>query len=418
MRHKRIATIMVVGFFLAFVAAPAAANDNYDVYKDGVPDVNKYVVDNSCWLATASNVLGGAGWGDAYDIYDDLIDEFGTANGGHAHAAAKWWVHNIGLDEADEGQGYNPTCSYVNFRLIQRTLTAGDYDFLLDELNRCQYVSVTWFWGGDLGHCMTLVGGNYACRQSGFNTCNSVWHDSDDDIGTTTVTDMVKANIGFTSSMSPDPPYTHPNMTWKINNENWWADRAFLACPGVPKPADAIGNFDVHYYIGVGPPSAENPQSYTTKVEMLTTGANHKTYMGPNGEFDAEWDPTTTEPTLIVPNLVVDDLHKILYLLVDFNNPEDPDDTTADDIQVFDDEGVEILLDSIEWSSDNGQVLLTYVFDDQPAWETIVFPDNSYKTLAGNVFEWNIATECVPEPATMSLLVLGAIALVVRRKRK
>src|SRR5262245_43852168 len=57
------------------------------------PDVDKSpfppaAADNSCWAATASNMLAGAGYGDgntvqarAQDIYGELIAQFGLVSG-------------------------------------------------------------------------------------------------------------------------------------------------------------------------------------------------------------------------------------------------------------------------------------------------------------------------------------------------
>ncbi len=33
--------------------------------------------DNSCWLASAANMLGSGGWGDANAIYQSLLNQFG-----------------------------------------------------------------------------------------------------------------------------------------------------------------------------------------------------------------------------------------------------------------------------------------------------------------------------------------------------
>lgn len=72
------------------------------------PDVDKEFTsspDNSCWMATASNMLAGAGYGNgsnvqerAEDIYDDMVANYGVANGGWTDTALSWWLnssHNV-----------------------------------------------------------------------------------------------------------------------------------------------------------------------------------------------------------------------------------------------------------------------------------------------------------------------------------
>lgn len=55
--------------------------------------------DNSCYMATASNMLAGAGYGTganlqarADDIYADMIAQFGILNGGWTDVALSWWL--------------------------------------------------------------------------------------------------------------------------------------------------------------------------------------------------------------------------------------------------------------------------------------------------------------------------------------
>jgi len=431
------------------MAGALAAQVNYDVdpknSTDGtpVPDVDKahvvqglpppFPADLGCWAAAASNVLGAAGWGTganaqakANNIYQDLINQFGPAGLGYidalgdAPAGAKWWVHNIGLDAADAGAGYTPECTYVNFRVKEMTLYEVDANFLLDELARCQYVTVKWMIPEEGGHCVTMVGGNYGPNDPKFTNApqQSVWHDSDSDplIGN----DEVRPNLWG------------PNTEWYLQmpRGNWIADGFMTVCPGVPKPASAIGNFDIHYYVGIGnrnDPPIGDPY-YDTTVQMTFTGSNYGAYHFDDGSTDPYWDSAANGPTLVIPNEEIDDLFKKLYISVDFNDPalvpvDATGKPTVPDIDVFDDDDNEIALDSAAWASDNGQVLLTYIFDDQPAWEKVVFPSDEYVLInrvgqqGYNVFEWNIATECVPEPATLALLVLGGAAALVRRRR-
>ena len=56
-----------------------------DPPEDPVPDVDKTTPDRTCWLATAANMLGAAGYGDgataqerAEGIYDQLVAQYGT----------------------------------------------------------------------------------------------------------------------------------------------------------------------------------------------------------------------------------------------------------------------------------------------------------------------------------------------------
>ena len=64
-------------------------------------DVDKAFLsgNNSCWLATAANLLGGAGYGTgtnvqarADSIYQQLTAHFGTTSGGWTDVALTWWL--------------------------------------------------------------------------------------------------------------------------------------------------------------------------------------------------------------------------------------------------------------------------------------------------------------------------------------
>jgi hypothetical protein len=436
---------------LALVVGPAAAYDVGPVLStDGtpVPDTNKQGVppapapdDLGCWAATAANVLGASGWGvgvnaqaRAASIYADFIANFKVNAAdqylkvaGDCPAAAQWWVNTIGLNSAKIGQGFDPTNKFINFSIKQMTLYEVDYNFLLNQLANGKYVGVKWsIPGADVGHGMTLVGGDYGPNGGGANPNAplSVWHDSDRD----------GVNVNPPPQWLADQPHLNtwgPNSEWRLDywdtthvrDDDWWGDGYFTAGQGSPKPAGAVTNFDVHHFIGLGPLQHDaTGDFYGTQVTTLTTGAKLGVYRSPTGNYNAEW--ASDGATLLVPNQAQASDYKVLYLSVDFRAAQDPATSDIAQIKVIDDTGVAATLTDTEWAADNGQVLLTYTFDRQPAWETVTFPidpntnTSHYKDLdaGGSIYGWNLATECVPEPATMGLLALGALAALARRR--
>ena len=60
---------------------------------------------------------------------------------------------------------------------------------------------------------------------------------------------------------------------------------------------------------------------------------------------------------------------------------------------------------------------------EQPYYEWIIFEENIYYFCDPVVYPgapayFDVATYCIPEPATMGLLALGACVAVLRRRRK
>ena len=95
-----------------------------------------------------------------------------------------------------------------------------------------------------------------------------------------------------------------------------------------------------------------------------------------------------------------------------------------DDIYVVDDQGNEYKNPVVTHSTDEGQLSYYWILDDQPAWEKIVFPDDSYRLLGdkadNDVKDWDLATYCngvppIPEPAGLGLIGLAALAWKRRR---
>ena len=398
---------------------------DYDVYKysqDGttVPDVDKAGVppgpplagDLSCWQATASNLLGGAGYGTgvnaqarADSIYNQLTIGpigLGLANPGFTDRAINWWLYNYGKNPSSAE--YQPTNPYTDVTAVYKTLTytpgaiGSDYDFLLDELNRCQYVGVGFNMESSDGHALTLVGGNYASTAQPTGNV-SIWHDSDRDKADTVVSidDDVYINA------------THGADWYLSDYPTLSADSYTTLCPGLNKPEDAVRNYDVAYFM-----QALDANQVLDDPAFRVAGENAGVYADPIWE-----DETTVQ----IGNLAFENMKKEVYLLVDYYDRvvgresqeqillqvEDPAQGTLD-------------LDptSVEASLDGGQLLFTWLLDFQPGWENIIFPDNRYSTLSGNVKDWNVATDCVPEPSSIVLLIVGAISAMAygwRRRR-
>ncbi len=100
---KSRAQFKVLGsnFFLFLIPALFILFSSCGYWKmDPPPDADKPFLtnNNTCYLATAANMLAGAGYGTgttvqarADDIYNDLTSQFGTTQGGWTDAAISWW---------------------------------------------------------------------------------------------------------------------------------------------------------------------------------------------------------------------------------------------------------------------------------------------------------------------------------------
>lgn len=388
---KAVVTLAVCG--LLAVAAPG--QPDWDVYKD-VPDVNKIdrpdipgwpdAGDNSCWQAAAANLLGGAGYGTgataqlrAESIYNQLITDLGWNNMGWADRAINYWLYTYGKNP--DSAEYRPANGYTDVTAVYQyspPLGRGDYNFLLDELARCQYVAVGW----DMPpHCMTLVGGNY---DQGLGS-QSVWHDSD------------RTAPGAVS----DDVYTNAfpmEGGWNLTDYQAWNAQSYVTlCEGLNKPQYAMSQYDVAWFRG------DTDQDGVWDADYREAGLMKDVY------DDPAW---VDDYTFHVDNEYVEDYEKEVWLLVDYT---DRVLGRQEDVRLVDDQGTEWLPTEIIESDDGGQLRFYWDLNYQPDWERIVFPDDRYYTLAGNVKDWDLSTYCVPEPAAAMLLVLATLAL--RRRR-
>jgi len=125
--------------------------DKPDRNGDGLwPDAG----DNSCWLASAANMLAGAGYGDAATIYGTLTDHFGFANPGFAGTALRWYLQNHPV----AGNLYTVVTEYDHGSFWDSHWTPA---FIAAELRRCQFVGINIYDSADMtggAHALTVWG--------------------------------------------------------------------------------------------------------------------------------------------------------------------------------------------------------------------------------------------------------------------
>ena len=181
-------TLFVLGVGLIFVTAlglsPAEAGfitaPLYDQDKAGVPPAPTIPGDNSCWKASASNMLAAAGYagGNVQTIYDRMNVQWLLTVPGWQHDALNWYLSAY----PEPGNPYTIVNSY--------TLDAyANPDFILGELQGGSYVSIAFWWEpvdpgmvadlevGGLGHAITVWGDEELIPRRGY------FSDSDKDDG-------------------------------------------------------------------------------------------------------------------------------------------------------------------------------------------------------------------------------------------
>jgi len=399
---KRI-NLPIILVTLCLAAAPLWAQ--YDVHQPGIPDVDKSPLppnpgDNSCWQASAANLLGGGGWGDADTIYGHMTSHFGTAHEGKVELATNWWLYNYGYNP-DAGAWYQPQNTYNDATVVSKLLDHADYDYLLGKVATGNYVAVSWQFSPDglteFNHALTLVGGNY----STFSPAQSVWHDSDRDVNGTD-DDVYNNCFGG----APGPGMGNWQIDYTSSCQFSSAQKYVMLSAGLQKPDSAMSNYDAAYFRDVDPEGIEFRN-------WRTAGEND--YGVPLWDPEGQGDYTR----LLVPNEHIPDMEKRVYLLVDFKNGVyDPQNAPTIMLEALDSTTQETVqfVPTLDFSAGSGQVLYTWELDFQPNEEYLVFSSTDFYHLTGDVKDFNIATECIPEPATLGLLALGGVALIRRRR--
>ena len=389
------------------IAVPTEAWDVYAASQDGsaIPDVNKpdpaNLNDKSCWQASAANILAAAGWGigagggataqqRANRIYNQLIAAAGNNQLGNVGNAMNGWIQGVGRNK--DSADYDPNNLYTNVGwTADHILKCPDYRAILDGLNKDREVYASVLWAIPHGddpptkHWLTAVGGNYEECEDPTNATKSVWTDSDRTAG--------------------------------VISHDKYTNTFFAANNGVWRLVDYLA-IDPDEYDTLSQGLALTP----TAVQVYYCGLHRDPIYGTPvwsesgdkaGEYD---DPQFADPvTLVVDNEPVPDKYKVVSLLVDYTDNV-PGRQFTEIIELEDDLGGIWPATSVTPSADDGQLLFEWELPYQPAFEKILFPDTRYSTLSGNVGGLEVTTECVPEPVSLSLLMLGGLTLLQRGK--
>ncbi len=230
---------------------------------DPPPDVDKAFLsgNNSCWLATATNMLAGAGYGNgksvqerAEDIYDDLTAHFGTASSGWADTALTWWLtspHNTWPRNP-----YTVVTVYGNKSRTPWTNTNGAR-FVGNELRRCQMLGLSISWprmtadgGPSGGHAITCWGDSGGQELLAGAPAQVIVTDSDRETGG----DI--QNYTYDSYTSPNPGGYNEGNGWYINfnNNHPFIKHIVTLCP-TDTPGDHMltqkvtGSYRIHQQV-------------------------------------------------------------------------------------------------------------------------------------------------------------------------
>ena len=322
---------------------------------DPPPDVDKAGgggTDNSCWMATASNMLAGAGYGTganvqarADEIYSEMVTQYGIAGGGWTDAALSWWLGSAN----NTWSAMNPYTIVTVYGTKSKVpwANANGAQFIGNELRRCQFVGLSISWPqansnfGYGGHAITSWGDNMGSSTLTVNPVSVSVTDSDTDAG------------GDVQSYDYDV-YTNPNPGGPNQGNGWYFDygtphpfikHIITLCP-IDDPSDneltqrVVGSYkihqsreeesatDLHYRVwtDVDILSYRTTIDWTEKVSPVITEAT------PRRSITVDWDlqeypvPYCTDVT-ITAEFVLPRYNAIFFDNVHFTYPDNFDPT-------------------------------------------------------------------------------------------
>ena len=215
---------------------------------------------NSCYLATASNLLAGAGYGNGTDlqaradgIYNQMIGNFGTTNGGWTDTALIWWLsssHNTWANNP-----YTVVNVYGNKSPKYPWNDANGTEIIGNHLRACDFVGLSISWPdatpgaiGSGGHAITIWGDNLGRSKSiTANPTELRVTDSDSDAG-----GDVQA-YSYDAFTNPNPGGANEGNGWyfNYNTDHPYIKHIAVLSPiknqaGNPAAQTVIGSYKIH----------------------------------------------------------------------------------------------------------------------------------------------------------------------------
>lgn len=266
--------------------------------------------DNSCYLATAANMLAGAGYGDgtnlqarADDIYGDLTAQFGIANGGWTDVALSWWLGSA--NNTWTSNPYTVVTVYGNKSPKNPWANTNGTQFYANELRDCCFVGLSISWPvagsqvGSGGHAITAWGDNLGDESLSLNPMMVAVTDSDRDTGGD------EQEYDYDDYTNPNPGGANEGNGWYMdyNNNHPYIKHIITLCPS-DDPTDFVltqkvtGSYslvqnsdepatDLHYTVGTD----VRILSYRTWLDWETENDPDITENGdPRSSITVDWD--------------------------------------------------------------------------------------------------------------------------------
>jgi len=275
------------------------------------PDADKPTpipsTDGSCYMATASNMLAGAGYGNGTTVQERSEDIYGnmkahlSMGGGWTDAAVSWWLSSSYNTWASNP--YTVVTVYGNKSPKYPWANPNGARDIGNYLRECQMVGLSISWPisgssiGSGGHAITAWGDNLSSSTLSVNPSNVKVTDSDNDTG------------GDVQKYSYDS-YTSPNPSGPNEGNGWYFDydpnhpyikHIITLCPvqnssGQTQVQKVVGSYKVHQFRKIN--AVDLHYNVETDVPILS----YKTWI----DYTSSITPSIKESSPLLNSLRVD----------------------------------------------------------------------------------------------------------------